>query len=166
MAKTLVRERGLRPDIVARLVWNTGSGDKTDNGVILGSGFESLSGLLSFVKRSDPLAFFASLGYQENFEEDGVDPGNQWAFSLGAALAVSPESYFIGSLDNQFFSETDINGVRIDGSDLNAVTLNLGISKILRRGALLNVFTGIGITEDATDYSLGFSVPILWSLKR
>ena len=44
---------------VARLVWNTGSEDQTDNGVILGSGFESLSGLLSFVKRNDPLAFFA-----------------------------------------------------------------------------------------------------------
>lgn len=166
VAKTLVRERGLRPDIVARLIWNTGSGDQTDNGVILGSGFESLSGLLSFVKRSDPLAFFASLGYQDNFEENGVDPGNQWAFSLGTALAVSPESSLFGSLDNQFFSETDINGDRIDGSDLTAVTLTLGISKILRRGTLLNVFTGIGITEDATDYSLGFSVPILWSLKR
>jgi hypothetical protein len=166
VAKTLVRERGLRPDIVARLVWNTGSGDKTDNGVILGSGFESLSGLLSFVKRSDPLAFFASLGYQDNFEENGVDPGNQWAFSLGTALAVSPESSLFWSLDNQFISETDINGDRIDGSDLTAVTLNLGISKILRRGTLLNVFTGIGITEDATDYSLGFSVPVLWSLKR
>jgi hypothetical protein len=166
LAKTLVRERDWRPDIVARLVWNTGSGDQADNGVILGSGFESLSGLLSFVKRSDPLAFFASLGYQKNFEDDGVDPGNQFAFSFGTALAVSPESSLFGSIDNQFISETDINGDPVDGSDFTAVTLNLGISKILRRGALLNVFTGIGITEDATDYSLGFSVPILWSLKR
>ncbi len=54
LAKTFVRERGWRPDLVGRVTWDTGSGDRTDNSVFIG-GFESVGGSLSFIKRKDPL---------------------------------------------------------------------------------------------------------------
>jgi len=37
-------------------------------------------------------------------------------------------------------------------------TLNLGASTILGRDTLLNVTAGIGVTEDAPDYSIGISL--------
>ena len=160
LAKTLVREDDWWPDVVARAFWDTGSGDKTEGDVALGGGFQSVGGSLSFVKRRDPLAFFGSTGYQAVFENDGVDPGNRITASLGTALAVSPESSLLASIENQFVSETEIDGTEIDGSDLTAVTLNLGVSTILGRDTLLNVTTGIGVTDDAPDYSIGISLPI------
>ena len=156
VAKTLVRERGWRPDVVGRITWNTGSGDSTDNDIFLG-GFESVSASLTFIKRSDPMVFLGSLSYQTFDEDDDVEPGDQFAFSVGTALAVSPSSSLFATISNQFLDETEFAGEQIDGSDLTAVTLNLGASTIVARGILLNLTTGIGISEDAPDYSIGLS---------
>ena len=157
LAKTLVRERGWRPDVVGRITWNTGSGDRMDNDIFLGGGFESVSASLTFIKRSDPMVFLGSLSYQTFDEDDDVEPGDQFAFSVGTGLAVSPSSSLFATISNQFLDETEFAGEQIDGSDLTAVTLNVGASTIVARGILLNLTTGIGISEDAPDYSIGLS---------
>ena len=156
IAKTFVRERGWRPDVVGRLTWNTGSGDRTDNGVFF-SGYESVGGSLVIIKRSDPMVFLGSVSYQTFFEEDGVEPGDQFAFTIGTALAVSPTSSLSALISNQFLGETELNSQRIDGSSITSATLNLGASTIVARGWLLNLTTGIGISENAPDYSIGIS---------
>lgn len=164
LAKTLVREGEWWPDIVLRGTWDTGTGSTSDNGIFLGGGFDALTGSVSFVKRRDPLAFFGSAGYQFIFENDDFDPGNQVFFQLGTALAVSPDSSLIVSINNQFFSDSEMNGQNIDGSDLTAVTLNLGASTIVSKGVLLSLNTGIGVTEDAPDYSIGLSSSVNFDL--
>ena len=160
LAKTLVREGDYWPDVVARAEWDTGTGDKVDNGVALGGGFQSLGGTLSLLKRQDPLAFFGSAGYRTFFESDDVDPGDAISASLGVALAVSPESSLSASVANQFFSETEVGGNKVDGSDFTSSVLNLEASTILGPSTLLSVFTGIGITDDAPDYTIGIAIPI------
>jgi hypothetical protein len=160
LAKTLVREGEWWPDAIARVEWDTGTGDKADNGVALGGGFQSLSGTLSLLKRQDPLAYFGSAGYRTFFESDNIDPGDAIAASFGIALAVSPESSLSMAVENQFFSETEIDGEKVDGSDFTSSVLNLGVSTILTESTLLSVFTGIGITDDAPDYTVGISLPI------
>ncbi len=157
LAKTFVRERGWRPDVVGRITWNTGSGDRTDNDIFLGSGFESLSGSLTFIKRSDTMVFLGSVSYQTFEEDDDVEPGDQFAFSVGTAMAVSPSSSLFATISNQFLAETEFDSDKIDGTDITAVALNLGASTIVARGILLNLTTGIGISEDAPDYSIGLS---------
>ena len=143
--------------MVGRITWNTGSGDRSDSGVVLGGGFESLTGSLTFIKRSDPLVFFGSASYQTVFEDDDIKPGDQFFLSFGTALAVSPSSSLFLSLGNQFVAETEIGNQGIDGSDITAATLNLGASSIVSKGFLLNLTTGIGISENAPDYSIGLS---------
>ena len=161
-AKTLMRENGRRPDIVGRVTFSSGNGDETDDGVLLGGGFESWSGSLSFVKRRDPLAMFFSLGYADTRGTNNIDPGDQYSISLGTALAVSPESSIFGSITYQSIAETKIGNQAVEGSDFSATALTLGRTAILRRGTLLSVFTKIGISEDAPDYSLAFSLPMQW----
>ncbi|MDH3281331.1 MAG: SPOR domain-containing protein, partial [Gammaproteobacteria bacterium] len=56
-AKTLLRESGARPDLLARFTYDTDSGDQTDGGVALDGGFNELRGELVALKRQDPLAF-------------------------------------------------------------------------------------------------------------
>jgi hypothetical protein len=166
LAKTFVRERGWRPDVVGRLTWDTGSGDRVDNDIFLGGGFESISASLTFIKRSDPMVFLGSVSYETFDEDNDVEPGDQFAFSAGTALAVSPSSSLFATVSNQFLSETDVAGDRIDGSDITAVSLNLGASTIVARGILLNLTTGIGVSDDAPDYSIGLSASVRTNVVR
>ena len=160
LAKTLLREGRLWPDIVARVSWGSGRGDESDDGVLLGGGFQSLSGSLSFVKRQDPLALLLTVGYRGIRESGEIAPGDEWILSFGTALAVSPESSLFGSITQRSRLKTKISGESVTGSDIDAVTMNFGLSTILSRGTLLTLFSEIGMSADAPDYSLGFTLPI------
>ena len=64
------------------------------------------------------------------------------------------------ALDGVFTAEAKLNGRELPGSDTTQVSLNLGVATILDRNVFLNVTTGIGVTEDAPDFSIGVSLPI------
>ncbi|MBT8445185.1 MAG: hypothetical protein KJO13_10580, partial [Gammaproteobacteria bacterium] len=128
--------------------------------VFLGSGFESIGGSLSVVKRQDPLALLFSVGYRGIRESGEIAPGDELILSFGAALAVSPESSLFGSITQRSRTRTKISGDEVVGSDIDAVALNFGLSTILTRGALLTLFSEIGLSADAPEYSLGFTLPI------
>ena len=117
------------------VTWDTASGDSTDNGVVLG-GFESVDSSLTFIKRKDPLVFFGSASYQTFVKDQGIEPGDQFAFSLGTALAVSPSSSLFASISNLTLDETKIGNQQIDGTDLTSVVLSLGASTIVSRGSI------------------------------
>jgi hypothetical protein len=55
-------------------------------------------------------------------------------------------------------------GREIDGSDRNIGTFVVGGSTLLARGTLLNLSAGIGLTDDADDFSLSLSLPIRFPL--
>jgi hypothetical protein len=156
LAKTFVRERGSRPDLVGRITWDSGSGDRTDNGLSIG-GYESLAGSLSFIKRTDPLVFFGSASYRTFFADEDLEPGDQFGVSFGTALAVSPSSSLYASVNNQFLNESKFDTEQIAGSDISSFVLSLGASTVVSRRVLLNLTAGIGISEDAPDYSVRLS---------
>jgi hypothetical protein len=160
LAKTFIRESGWRPDIVGRVTWDTGSGDRTDNNVFIGGGFKSLSGSLNFTKRSDPLVFFGSVNYRTFYEDDGIEPGDQFTLSFGTALAVSPTASLFATLTNQFIDDTKFGNQQIGGNDVTAISLGLGASAVVSRGVLFNLTTGIGLSENAPDYSIVLSASI------
>lgn len=161
-AKTLLRENGWRPDMVGRISYGFGNGDISEDGVLLGSGFEYIDASLSFVKRRDPLALLFSIGYTSTAQEEGIDPGDVYSLSFGTALALSPETSLFGSLTYRSFDKTELDGEEIPDFDEDVAAINLGLSTVLRRGRLLNVSTQIGISEQAPDYSLAFSIPMQW----
>jgi hypothetical protein len=159
-AKTLLRESGSRPDIVGRIRWHSGAGDETDGTRLLGGGFQSWTGSLSFVKRRDPLALLTTVGYTSTRRSGAVEIGDEVSLSFGTAFAVSPDSSLFGSIIHRSIADTKIDNQTLPGSGLSATSLSLGLSTFLRRGALLNVYSEIGISSDAPDYSLGFDLPL------
>jgi uncharacterized coiled-coil protein SlyX len=165
LAKTFFRERGWRPDMVGRFTWNTGSGDLTDGGVLIGD-FESIEASLTFIKRQDPIVFVGSIGYENFSSEEGLKPGDQLSFSLGAAVAITPSTSFSSSIGNQFLDEARFRGEDLEGSGFTSVTLNLGASTVIARGVLLSLVTGIGVSDDAPDYSIGLSSTIRSNVLR
>lgn len=158
IAKTLMRESNGRPDLVGRLTWGSGSGDRSDGGVGLGGGFESVSGSLSLVKRRDPLAFFASVGHSSIRQEDGLDPGDQTFVTVGAALAASPRNSIFASITQRQISSFRVGSDAIIDSAVDTTSVGFGVSTIVGRRSLLNFFTEIGASADAQDYVLNLSL--------
>ncbi len=160
LAHTFFRERGWFPDLVGRVRWDSDTGERVDNGVSLGGGFNEVSASLTAIKRQDPLAFVGSVTYQTAFETDDIDPGDTIGFSVGAFLAASPETSLRFVFDQRFINELEIGGLEIDGSDQTIGTFTIGASSVLGRGALLDVAGSIGLTNDGPDYSVFISLPI------
>jgi len=165
LAKTLVRENGgWWPDLVARVSWDTDTGETTDNDVALAGGFHELRGSLSAIKRQDPLAFVGGVSYEKTFENNDVEPGDELGFSIGTVLAASPGTSLRLALGQTFSDTTKFDGEGINGSDRVVGTATFGASVVLGRGVLLDVAADIGLTDDAPDYAARASLPIRFNL--
>ena len=160
LAKGLLEERNWWPDLIGRVTWDTDSGETSDDGFSLGGGFHELQGSLTMTKRQDPLVFIGSASYGTTFEKDDINPGDQLGFSVGAVLAASPETSLRVILNQTFVNELEVGDRAISGSDQVFGTLSFGASSIIGRGKFLDLTAGIGLTDEAPDYSAGISVTI------
>ena len=89
-----------------------------------------------------------------------MKPGDVIDLSLGALLAVSPETSVNMSFDQQFRRRTEVDGMPIAGSDGVAAVAQFGLDQLLSPRALLTASLGIGLTNDAPDYQFVVSTPI------
>lgn len=162
-AKELLRERGWRPDLIGRVTWSSDTGQEKD-GLLLGSGFHSITGSLTALKRQDPLAFVASGFYGTSFEKDDAEPGDEFGFIFGTVLAASPETSLSLSLQQLFAKERKVDDRSLAGSDQISSLFVVGASTVLGPGVLLSVNAGVGLTDDAPDYFVRISLPIRFNL--
>jgi hypothetical protein len=163
-AKTLLRQRGWLPDLVARAYWNTSTGETEDGGVPLGFGYDEIGGSLTALKRQDPLAFFATVSYQNTLSKNHLDLGDQYGLIAGAALAVSPETSLRAALQQEFVGKSELRGDSLGGSDQTIGILSLDVASLIGRGVLVDVGVDIGLTSDAPDYTARISLPIRFDL--
>jgi len=159
-AKTLLSEDTTYPDVIGRLTWDTDTGEISDNGVSLGGGFHEVQASLSFIKREDPVVFVGGLSYEYTFEENEIQPGASIAANVGSYIALSPQTSLNLVLALAYQDETKFAGSAIAGSDRVIGTLIIGGSTLIGRGTLLNLSVGVGLTDDADDFSLSVSLPI------
>jgi hypothetical protein len=156
-AKTFLHESGLIPDLLGRISYTIPIGAQSDNHVSLPGGHNAASFALTALKRQDPLVFVGTAGYTKEFGSRGFNPGDQINFQLGAFLAASPETSLRGVLQQSFFDDAALHGVRIPGSGGVQSVLKFGGSSILYRGILLDLQVGVGLTEAAPKYSVTLS---------
>lgn len=164
LAKTVVREKGWRPDLIARVTYDSNTGQKRDNGVPLNGGINQAIGEIDLLKRQDPLAFVASGFYNKAFEDNGFKPGNQFGASLGAFLAASPATSLRFQLQQTFADDFKLKHRVVNDSDQVQGLMIIGASSTLGRSALLDVSGGIGLTSDAPDYFVQVALPIRFDL--
>ncbi len=159
MAKTLLKEKGRRPDLIARLSWDADNGDtnKQEGSRGIGSGHNELSGSLTVTKRQDPLIFTGNLRYEYAKSKHNTQPGESIGLTIGTVLAASPETSIRLALNQTFISETKVNHQKVIGSERVIASLSLGASSVLNRGSFLNASVDMGLTEEATDYSLNIA---------
>lgn len=161
LTKTLLREKGWRPDLLANVTWDTRTGG---GGGGAGSGFDEVTGTLTAVKRIDPIVWVGNIFYQYAFEHNDVRPGDEIGFSLGPILAISPETSARLLVHQTFSNEVEAFGEDIPGSDQVEGTVEFGVSSVLSRRVLLDLSAEIGVTEDAPDFEFGVSLPIRFDL--
>jgi len=160
LAKTLLRESLWLPDLVGRITWDTDTGTTGDDGVILGGGLHEIRTSLTAIKRQDPIAFFGGISYGHTIEKDMIQPGSTVSANFGSFIALSPETSLRLLLSASIQDNTDLFGTTIEGSDRFAANFIVGGSTLLAPGILLNLSAGIGLTDDADDFSILVSLPI------
>ncbi len=162
LAKTFAREKGVMPDVIGRLTYNTGSGQNLPSPLSTGGGFHQLQAEVIAVKRQDPLAFVASVGYARVFEKDGIKPGDATVLSLSSLLAASPATSLQLGFSQVLRAKQQVGGVRLDGSDQTYGLLTLGATSILSRDLTLVTQFGVGVGGDAPRYTFNAALPILF----
>lgn len=160
LAKALLRESSGQPDVIGRLTLDNDSGQTTDNGVSLGGGFKEVQGALTFIKRQDPVVFIGGLSYQHTYEKESVQPGSLLAGNFGSYIALNPRTSLSFQLSLASQKPTKIDGEPIPGSERVLGSLVVGGSSLVGRGILLNVSVGMGLTDDADDFTVLLSLPV------
>lgn len=160
VAKTLLRENGgWGPNLLARVTYDSATGQRQEDGIGLGGGFHEVRGQFVASKRLDPLVVVGSTAFTHAFETNDVQPGQQFDFSLGVNLAVSPEASLSLTLNQSYNADLEVDGDNVDGSDRVSSSLSVGASTIVAPRTLLRVVGSVGLTDDATDYSFRVSLP-------
>ena len=152
LAKTFLRERLWLPDLVGRMTWDTDSGE--------GDGFHEFSGSLTGIKRQDPVTFIGGLSYQHSLKNKDIQPGAGISANFSSLIGLSPETSMRFSISGFYQRETEFDGKVLLGSKRKIATFSIGGSTLLFPGTLLNLSFGIGLTDDADDFSVTVSLPI------
>lgn len=163
LAKTLLTEKNMWPDVIARFTWDSETGQIPNRNPI-GSGFDELQGAVTLTKRQDPLVFIGTVSYQSAFEKNGQRPGDTLGFQLGSILGASPETSLRIILAQSFVNDFELNGKGLRGTDRTISVMNFGASTILGKGMFLDFTAGVGLTQDAPDYTVGTSLATRFDL--
>ena len=133
---------------------------------------------VSAVKSLDPALLFANLGYtyygSDSFDDLDSDPetvtpgdvdlGDSWQYGLGLAFALNDRTSLSMAFTQEFTDKAKIryegeSWDSIIGSDSSAAMFDLGLTYALTRKSTIVTTLGIGLTQDAPDFSIGVRVP-------
>lgn len=172
-------KRGL-PTTTLFTSFSTATGDSpyelnTSQDLSTGKGYYGLSVGASASKLADPIVMFASGSYSTNTRVSGlnqnrggriltsVDPGDSLGFSMGMAYALNYDVSVTASYQQSFslpttfaFKDGTVNSTDVQTTAL----LNFSLGLRTNPSRIVNISLGYGLTEDAPDVTLGFSMPI------
>lgn len=184
----LVRERQMRPDIVVGVTGKSDTGRdpyglKTvsiENSqprlaeFPTGSGHWGVAGTVIFVKTSDPAVVFLNITYFYNLARDvgvqgsqnygEIKPGDSVEYQFGFVLGLNERLATNFSLSHRITRDSEQNGRTLTDSGANAALANFGLTYAFSRQVSIDIVTGIGLTSDAPDFTIGVRWPITFFL--
>ncbi len=143
-----------------------------------GSGYYSVSAGASLSKVLDPVVVFGSLSASWNLPETDLqqvrgarlllelEPGMGLSASAGFAYSLSYDISLSISTQLSYTDETILtfsDGTRAVAQDQMTGFLSMSLGTRVSDTTIINTSLGIGLTEDAPDFSLGLSLPINFS---
>ncbi|MDP2226005.1 MAG: transporter [Moraxellaceae bacterium] len=146
------------------------------NALSTGKGYYSLSGGASMSKIADPIVLFASGSYSignnigglnqargSSRNLTGVEPGDSLGFSMGLAYALNYDVSLTASFQQSYGFSTTFkfdDNTKVNTADQISASMNFSLGLRTSPKRIVNLSLGFGLTEDASDVSLGFSMPI------
>lgn len=167
----LLREEGLRPDVILSLATRAPTGNvdvglapvgvppqgtRSDIGLDIDSW--SLGGAVTLLKTVDPVVFFAQAGYTKTYEDGDIDPGDQIPYAFGLGFSLNDRISLRAAMTGAYIDEIEIAGQKIEDSDLEINGLQFTATGRLSKNLFIEPFVGFGLTEDATDFSVGLNI--------
>ncbi len=143
-----------------------------------GNGVWSVQTGLSAIKTVNPVILFTSLSYTYEIPRDfgnisttttptpgRVAPGNAVSVGGGTAFALNRRISLTFSFNESFIASTSIKPAgsswqTVVGSSENAAVLNFGVSYAENASTTIVSNLGIGLTRDAPNVDLSFTVPM------
>lgn len=140
-----------------------------------GSGYYSLAGGASVSKVLDPVVLFGSLSASYNMPVsdlnqvrgarvlEKVEPGFGLSGSFGFAYSLSYDISLSISTQLSYSDQTVLtfrNGEQAVAQDQMSGFLSMSLGTRISETTIVNTSLGIGLTEDAPDFSVGLSLPI------
>jgi hypothetical protein len=167
LSHQLLSEKGKWPGLVGSLSYQAATGRNTsyEQGPLVahGSGFPSLQGSVSAIKRADPLVFFGNYSYTyiygRNKAGAAIQPGSVSGLRVGVALATAPATSLRAAFNLNFLNTTKVNGGPVPTDDTNAF-FEIGGSAVLTEYTALDVLIALGLTRNTPDFRLMVSLPI------
>jgi hypothetical protein len=172
LQKQIFHEKGLIPDVLLNVGYkaDTGSTSLATRQVSTfpfstgtGSGFNSIFGGVTLLKRQDPLVFLGAFSYSHNFAStiDGASQtiGDSYGTRLLAILASSPDTSLRIGWDTVFEQDSTVNGRTVPGSNQQISFMEFGVGSVLSARWFLDAQVNIGLTRDTPDYTFEISFP-------
>ena len=129
-----------------------------------GSGYFSIQPSLTAIYPTDPGVLYGNISYGYTIETDEevgkVDPGDSIGFSWGLGLSLNERTSMSLGYSHKHVMKSQIDGVKIDGSELDIGQLSIGYSFNSSQRTNINLSLNIGVTDDAPDVRLDFKLPI------
>lgn len=140
-----------------------------------GKGYYSGSGGASISKVIDPAVVFGSISYTMGFDVTDLNqargnrvltefhPGDSIGFSMGLAYSLSYDLSISASYQQSYAFQSEYlfsNGEFVGSEDSTSASFGSSVGIRMSPKRIVNVSFGFGLTEEASDVTLGISLPI------
>ncbi len=140
-----------------------------------GKGYYATSFGASTSKVIDPAVVFGSLSYTMGFDVTDLDqargdrvltefhPGDSVSFSMGMAYSLSYDLSISVSYQQSYAFQSEYlfnNGDFVGSEDSTSASLSSSVGVRMSPKRIVNVGFGFGLTEEASDVTIGISLPI------
>ncbi|MFZ5699110.1 MAG: transporter [Pseudomonadota bacterium] len=140
-----------------------------------GKGYYATSFGASASKVIDPAVVFGSLSYTMGFDATDLDqargeriltefhPGDSVSFSMGLAYSLSYDLSISVSYQQSYAFQSEYlfsNGDFVGSEDSTSASLSSSVGVRMSPKRIVNIGLGFGLTEEASDVTIGISLPI------
>jgi hypothetical protein len=146
-----------------------------DQGLATGSGVTTFTGGMNVNHIVDPVALFGSLNLSYSLPAKDlkqrrgihtltkVEPGMSFGFGFGFAYALSYGITTSVSLQESIAAGTKLHfadGITAKTKTQTSSILNFGLGYRVSPKTTINITTGVGLTADSPNFSIGLSMPL------
>jgi len=140
-----------------------------------GSGTYSITTGINISKTLDPVVVFGSVSTGYSFEQNGLNQvrggrvlrsvhnGQSYSLSGGFSYSLSYDTSLSISSNIGYNTATNLyftDGSNAETQDSATASMNMSLGIRIDPTTIVNTSFGFGLTEDASDFSVGFSYPI------